>query len=227
MIVAGSALVVYRLNITPARSLVNFKIASQEFEQDKDQQKFEHNKRLIQDYYTSGAYERDVSKITKEAELAFSKVPVKENSIVIFDIDDTALYNYQRMDRLDFIWSHQPTLLEARKNNKSLAILPVLELYKSLVKQGFKIVFLSSRNEGSYAEYAKDLESVGYTTYERIILMPDKLAFDLNIKTADWKLEMRKKLAKKYSIEGSIGDRDVDFFGGFTGYAVKLPNYLY
>jgi len=34
-------------------------------------------------------------------------------------------------------------------------------------------------------------------------------------------------LAKEYTIAGSVGDRDADFLGGYTGYTIKLPNYVY
>lgn len=57
--------------------------------------------------------------------------------------------------------------------------------------------------------------------------MPDKLAFDPTIKTADWKFQVRKELTRKYSIVGCVGDRNADFEGGYTGYRVQLPNYLY
>ena len=57
--------------------------------------------------------------------------------------------------------------------------------------------------------------------------MPDELVFNPTIKTADWKLDERRKLSSAYNIVGCVGDRDADFLGGFTGHIVKLPNYIY
>jgi hypothetical protein len=191
--------------------LVHFKVMQQELAQ----------------YYTTGAYDHDVEKICKQAEQYFATLPVRDNSLIIFDIDDTAVYNYQKMDKFDFIWSQQATLVQAREQDMSPAIMPVLGLYQAVLSKGFKIIFLSSRNAGQYDHTVKELNHAGYTKYEKIILMPDELAFDRTIKTADWKLRVRKELAKQYDIVGSVADRPVDFAGGYTGHIVQLPNYLY
>lgn len=165
---------------------------------------------LIRRYYNSGAYERDVEKICKEAMTFFSKIPVKDDSLIIFDVDDTAVYN------LDFRGEATGLITP-----KTVAILPVLELYKYLINRGFKIIFLTGRDicEGT----KKELIDAGYTTFLDLLCMP-VINDDL---TASWKAEKRKQLSQKYTIVASIGDRKKDFFDNYNGHIVKLPNYLY
>lgn len=217
----------YTINKSSEQNLTTFKTAQQEFNQDQDTIKLERYKQQLEHYYTSGAYEQEVARVCKDAEHYFDKVPIRINSIIIFDVDDTAVYNYHRMDKFDFIWSKQPQLVQRRAVEDAPAIKPVLELYRFLRARGFEIIFLTSRNAGQYDETYQELVKAGYTNFKELILMPDKLAFDPTIKTADWKLQARKELARKYSIVGCVGDRDADFEGGYTGYRVKLPNYLY
>jgi len=224
-----SSLSIYRLlhqkSLTP--QLVHFNVAQQTFEQYHDQSQFESYKQQLSTYYLSGAYEQDVANICKTAEDHFSKIVPKNKDIIIFDIDDTTLYHYQWFDKFEFIWAHQPQRIKALEYKSDPPIMPVLELYNFLINKGFTTIFLSSRNAGSYEQTKKELTDAGYKNFKEIILMPDVLAFDRAIKTEDWKLQARKELAEKYTIIGNVGDREKDFVGGYSGYKVKLPNYLY
>jgi predicted secreted acid phosphatase len=221
---------IYYLSYKSARTyydIVHFKHVMQELDQTKNHGIFELRKERLQKYYNSGEYEQDVYKVCKKAESYLCKLPVKNSSLIIFDIDDTAVYHYQYIDRLDFIWKQQPRLIQARERGMSPAIKPVLEFYKKLLAKGFKIIFLSSRNSGDYEHTLNELKKAGYTEFEKIILMPDKLAFDPTIKPAHWKMQMRQQLEQQYDIVATVGDQEADFEGGYTGYIVKLPNYLY
>lgn len=165
---------------------------------------------LIKRYYNSGAYDRDIEKICKEAIAYFSKIPVKEDSLIIFDVDDTAIYNLEvRGEGTGIILP------------KTIAILPVLNLYKYLIIRGFKIVFITSRD---YCDITKkQLIDAGYTKFEDLICMS---VFNDNL-TSMWKAEKRKQLSEKYTIVSSIADRKKDFWGNYNGHIVKLPNYIY
>lgn len=205
---------------------IHFNKADSDFQQDKNVQQFEARKRQLIKYYTCGDYEQDMKRICNQAMVYFTPL-CRNNSLIIFDIDDTAVYHYQVFDKFDFIWSHCSRLVKAKQIDMGPAIEPVLELYKNFIQKGFKIIFLSSRNEGDYDHTSQELKNAGYATFDKLILMPDALAFDRSIKTSEWKLLIRKELAKTYTIVGTIGDREADFEGGYTGYMVKLPNYLY
>jgi len=164
---------------------------------------------LIRRYYNYGAYEREVQKICEDAKNYFAKIPVAENSLIIFDVDDTALYNLRFRATTDLI------------SPKTTAILPVLELYNYLMSKGFNIVFLTSRDNCERTK--EELIKSGYKGFKDVICMRE---FDDNY-TAYWKGKKRKLLAQTYSIVGSIADRERDFVGGNMGHRVKLPNYLY
>jgi predicted secreted acid phosphatase len=207
-----------------SENLVHFNEAHRRLAETHDQQQFENYKKQLQTYYTNGAYENDIRKISSEAKKYFADIPTTENSIIIFDVDDTALYNWH--SRGDFIWDH-PKFSKMKQKKFKPAIEPVLDLYKYLINKGFKIIFITSRSDNDYDNTHNELVNAGYSNFFKLILMPTKLAFDPNIKTADWKLDVRKELAHQYNIVGSIGDRPADFLGGYTGYIVKIPNYLY
>ncbi len=227
ILIASIAFFAYRFFNTPAISLMHYSIAQQQFATENNEQKFTTYKQQLTSFYLSGAYEQEVSVLCAKALEYFSKIISQPDECIIFDIDDTALYHYQWFDKFDFIWKHQPLLIKARQVKQDPPITSVLNLYKQLINKGFTIIFLSSRNAGSKKNTENELHSAGYTTFKELILMPDELSFDHSIKTEEWKLSTRKKLSAKYTIIGNIGDRAKDFFGGYNGYEVKLPNYLY
>jgi len=207
--------------------LINLKQAKRAFDETKDAQALERATQRIKRYYTSSEYENDLKHVLQTALDYFASQVVTPQSLIIFDIDDTAFYDYQWLDPIKFIWEHQPKLLEARKTQINPAIKPVLNFYKAIKRLGYKTIFLSARNQGAYEEYYDNLIRLGYTDFEELILIPDKLAFDPMIRIKDWKLKMREQLEQKYTIVGNVGDRKGDFYGGYNGYKVKLPNYLY
>ena len=47
----------------------------------------------VKEYYTSGKFDKELTKVINEAKEKFSKVEIKSNSVVIFDVDETALNN--------------------------------------------------------------------------------------------------------------------------------------
>lgn len=225
LVVASAA---YYLSFkTGGPELINLKQAMREFERTHDVNALERHKKQIYNYYTTDAFERDVQNICTQALKHFSQLTVSATSLIIFDVDDTAFYNYQWRDDAEFVWKHQPELVQARETKVAPAIKGTLAFYNELKKLGFKTVFVSSRNQGVYDEYYKNLTQIGYKDFDKLILMPDELAFDKNVKTAHWKLDVRKQLAQEYSTVGSVGDRAADFKGGYAGYEVKIPNYIF
>lgn len=90
-----------------------------------------------------------------------------------------------------------------------------------LKERGFKIIFLSAGDRKQLADYENELKAAGYDTYEKLILRPDATP------QGPWKFAQRQTLAETYDIVGCIGDLDTDFYGGYTGKIIHLPNYLY
>ncbi len=201
---------------------MHLKRALLEHEQTADRQLLEHRKQQLCNYYAH-VYEYDVYDICAQALEVFKRHCVTARSLIIFDIDDTVVYSYQWFDDIYFIWSQQPQLIESRTYDKPCIIRPVAWLYKKLVRLGYTIIFLSARDALNYDATVHELKKAGYRFFERIILMPE----DCLESVALWKLKIRMQLAVEYDIVGCVADRAVDFEGGYTGYEVRLPNYLY
>ncbi len=176
--------------------------------------------KAIRAYYLTGLYENDLKEICKRAQEIFAVLEVHENDVVIFDIDDTALIAYA--DRDSFLWPNKEAFQTFRAEKLWRANEPVLELYKNLLKQGYKIIFMSGRLKEIYDVILERLKNAGYTDFDALILKDEK-----NQASEVWKQSMRKELSQRYKIVGSIGDRDKDFMGGYTGIQVRLPNFLY
>lgn len=65
-------------------------------------------RKQISDYYASGAYDQEMSEILQTATQYFNALPLQNNSAMVFDIDETALSNWQEMKAEDFgcAWPH-------------------------------------------------------------------------------------------------------------------------
>ena len=200
-------------------SLKHFIEAMQEFEKDNDHTKFGLHKAQIRDYYNSNQYHNEIIEICKKAESYFNEIVPGEKSLVILDVDDTAIRHYP---------CYETNLLGIDEPSTKI-ILPVLDLYKLLIAKGFKIIFITGRSSAYHGWTKIELEEAGYIGFHDLICFPHEL-YQTNSSrdgVGNWKYSVREKLAQEYDIVGSIGDRDIDFFGGHSGYIVKLPNYLY
>jgi predicted secreted acid phosphatase len=207
-------------------NLINYRLAVQELERTHNKEQFEEYEKLIIDYYVSGVYEDHLRSVCVKAQKYFDTVKVKKDSLIVFDIDDTALYHFHVHDDFKFIWKHIPDLAQNRALGHAPAIKPVKEFYDYLIKRGFKVVFLTCRPDDTYDETVIELNNGKFNVYEELICMPLDLAQDSASKYGLWKFHERERLAQKYTIVGCIGDRERDFEGGLTGHIVRLPNYL-
>jgi len=199
------------------KEIVHFMKAAEEFEIDKDQIKYELCKSYIKEYYNSEAYGNEVAVLCKEAEHYFSQLNVTEKSLIFFDVDDTAVRS--SCWEVEFLGINIPPIK---------SILPVLDLYKLLIAKGFNVIFITGRRDQRYEETKQELEESGYHGFVDLICMPHELWINhVRESVGLWKCSVRKELAQHYDIVGSIGDRDLDFVGGYSGKIIKLPNYLY
>lgn len=181
-------------------------------------------KNQVVSYYESGEYEKEMAAIINDAKEKFSKIEVQDNSAVVFDLDETALDNYEAIKKIGFgyepkwwdEWVQQGT---APANKK------VKELYNFLIQMGFKVIFISGKKETQYDATIKNLVLVGYNEFDTLIVRPKE---SHKTKAAEFKSQKRKELAEKgYTIIGCVGDQVSDCVGENCGIIVKLPNYLY
>ncbi|XP_059635925.1 acid phosphatase 1-like, partial [Cornus florida] len=101
-----------------------------------------------------------------------------------------------------------------------------LVLYKELQQLGFKLFLLTGRDETYGNATETNLQSAGYTSWERLILRGSPNAGKPAIVYKSW---ARKELeAEGYRIHGSSGDQWSDLLGfAAATRSFKLPNPMY
>ena len=181
-------------------------------------------KDTVKNYYESGKYDEEMNKIVKDAEEKFDNIALKKNSVVIFDVDDTAINNYGLSKMMDFGYVYELN----KKWNKELkapAIKQTQDLYNFLIKKGFKIIFLTGRNTNEYEVTYKNLIKDGYAGFDTLITQRED---EQNLTASEFKSKKRTELTNEgYNIVGTVGDQWTDLEGPYTGIKIKLPNYLY
>ncbi len=181
-------------------------------------------KDIVKDYYESGKYNDEMREVINDAKQKFSKVEVNNNSVVIFDVDETALNNYGLAKQMDFGYVYD---LNKKWNEelKAPTIKQTQDLYIYLLNKGFKIIFLTGRNSNEYDVTFKNLIQEGYSGFDTLITQSKD---DQNLKSQEFKSKVRTELTNQgYEIIGTVGDQWTDLNGPYSGIQIKLPNYLY
>ncbi|WP_337866632.1 HAD family acid phosphatase [Ignavibacterium sp.] len=181
-------------------------------------------KDLVQNYYESGEYDKELNEIYSEAKEQVEKLKITNRSAAIFDVDDTALSNYQISKRLDFGYDYQ-IVQDWVMSAKLPAIKQTLEFYNYLKSKNVKLIFLTGRQSEEYDSTFRNLIETGYTDFDTLIVRSERAR---EIGAALFKSSIRKELTEKgYEIIFCIGDQKSDLEGNYTGIKIKIPNYLY
>ncbi len=181
-------------------------------------------KNAIINYHESGQFDEDVSEAVEKAKKEFDKITPSENSVVIFDVDATALSDYSFNKEWDFGYIAKD--YDAWIDSANATAVPgVLNFYNYLIGRGFKIIFITGRKDFQYDVTIKNLKDVGFTKFDTLIVK-DKSIYESI--ASIYKPEKRAQLvAKGYKIEGTLGDQWSDLDGPYHGIQVKIPNYQY
>src|SRR5690606_6973683 len=172
----------------------------------------------------SGRFDADLKEVIDEAKIKFVEVSFDESTAVVFDVDETALFNYESIYEMDFgyaktIWAEW--IQEAR----APAIKQVKELYDFLLTKGSRIIFITGRKDYEADATIKNLIEEGYTVFDTLITRGES---ERKLSAVDFKSSKRTELTQRgYTIAGTVGDQWSDLEGAFHGIQVKLPNYLY
>lgn len=181
-------------------------------------------KDIVKDYYETGGYDKELDDVITDAKEKFDEVEFKENSVVIFDIDETALNNYGLAKLMDFGYVYDLN----KKWNEEIeapAIPQVKALYEYLLNRGANIIFLTGRNYTEYDVTYNNLIQTGYTKFDTLITQRED---ELNLKSLEFKSKKRTELTEQgYQIVGTVGDQWTDLNGPYSGIQIKIPNYLY
>jgi len=178
----------------------------------------------VQQYYESGKYYEEVKVVIEKAKKEFEKVEFKNNSVVIFDVDETAVDNYELAKQMGFGYVYEMNK-KWNAEMKSPAIKQVKELYDYLLSKGAKIIFLTGRNFPEYDVTFENLIRDGYTAFDTLIT---QIGDEKLMKNREFKSSKRIWLTEHgYDIVGTVGDQWGDLEGEYHGIQVKIPNYLY
>lgn len=180
-------------------------------------------KRDVSFYYESGQYRQEVKEILGKATAELNKLRLYDSSVVIFDVDETALSNYEHIKSLDFGYINDDWN-QYLLTSKAKAIEEVKDFYTWLKRKGIRTIFLTGRNRKHYDATYKNLVSEGYTDFDTLIVRPDSSTAP----AAVFKSVERLVLANMgYRIIACVGDQESDFATDNTGMKILLPDYLY
>jgi len=180
-------------------------------------------KAIVSAYYKT-QYGPELWSLSMQWQAHFEELTPKNNSLVIFDLDETVLWNMELVFESDFgfipkLWD--PWVMAAN----ATCIAQTCQLYHWLITHDFKVAFITGRHEYQRNATELNLQRVGLTTSTILILrQPSEDGYS----AVQYKSQRRAQLAEQgWSIIGCAGDQLSDCQGGFAGYIMKVPNYAY
>lgn len=181
-------------------------------------------KKLVQNYYESGEFEKESEIIINDAISVIDKINRKDKSVVVFDVDETALSNYAFTKEIGF--GFIPKLWDEWQLKGIAEVMPQTKrFYDYLVSKNINVVFLTGRPKNVWAATHRNLIEKGFVKFDTLIVRESN---ENKMHATEFKSQKRNELVKNgYDIIACIGDQWSDLTGGNTGYKIKLPNYLY
>ena len=178
----------------------------------------------VKQYYESGKFDEELTQVITEAKQKFDKAEFTDSSVVIFDVDETALNNYELAEQMGFGYVYELNK-QWNAEMKAPAIPQVKELYDFLLSKGARVIFLTGRNFYEYEVTYENLKKEGYSDFDTLIT---QIGDETKMKAKDFKSGKRIWLTNQgYEIIGTVGDQWSDLEGEYHGIQVKIPNYLY
>jgi len=156
----------------------------------------------------------------------------RANMTVVFDIDETSLNNVPWYQVVDYGWDDAGWASWVQNGNAT-ALDGTLTLFRYLAQSGVSATFITGRslywytNEtNTYNATAANLRAQGFTPFANLILRTTPAEQGM---TADvYKSNHRREIAQSgVQIIGCVGDQVSDCTLGYTGYVMKIPNYIY
>lgn len=187
-------------------------------------------------YYDSGAYLTNLQQTAAPATVWINEqAPRVTRPAVVFDIDETALSNWAAIEANDFgrviagPCDDPPQgpcgWLAWDLRGQSTVIEPTMEIFTTAKERGAAIFFITGRSESQRAATERNLDTVGYRGYERLIMEPDGAHY---VSAADFKAPQRAQIeAQGSTIIANVGDQPSDLAGGFAQQTYLLPNPFY
>jgi predicted secreted acid phosphatase len=188
-------------------------------------------KKEVQVYHDTGLYEKELASVVSQAQCyILQQVAVNQQTgnrkklAIVLDIDETSLSNYRKIVKRDFVLD-RAQIHKAILAADAPAIAPTLSLYRSALKHGVQVFFVTGRPLSELHATKANLKRVGYKHWAGLYLRPNNYNRPSII---PFKTKTREAITKQgYTIIASIGDQYSDLKGGFTLKGFKLPNPFY
>lgn len=187
-------------------------------------------------YHDSGEYQRDIALVAKKAvDWIGERAPLTSRPAVVFDIDETALANWEIIQRDNFGRPIQgpcdlaldgPCGWAAWDNlAKDLVIGPTLSIFKQALASKADVFFITGRPENQRQATEENLRSAGYVGYTRLFMVPDNAQYSSAV---DFKAPIRAQIeGAGHKIIANVGDQPSDLLGGYAERMFLLPNPFY
>ena len=185
-------------------------------------------------YHDSGQYQHDLAVVAAQAiNWIGTEVPTTPRAAIVFDIDETALSNWEVIRANDFgRFINGPCNLPDAcawrawdETAQSTVIAPTLDTYNTAKSLGAAVFFITGRDEGQRAATEQNLQSAGYTGYTRLIMPAPGAQY---ASAADFKAPQRTAIEDEgYTIVANIGDQPSDLAGGHSQQTFLLPDPFY
>jgi len=182
-------------------------------------------KTVLTKYYLGGQYQEDLQNLVNQWIGHFNITDSPDPSdVIVFDIDETILSSYS--DILAYDYAIIPKLFSEWIDGANASVIPeTYMLYTFLQTKGFKIAFITGRNESERQATRTNLHKMKIDSYETLIM---RNSSNFYLPAAVYKNQLRAELvARGYRIVGTVGDQLSDFAGDNVGHVMKVPNYCY
>ncbi len=190
-------------------------------------------KREVSQYHactcTCGCYAKDLDGQADRA-IAYLRKRVlhrapREKMALVLDIDETALSNYQQMQRVGFAYDKKA--FDAWIDSAAAPAIPgTLRLYKEAERLKVSVFFLTGRPETQRAATEQNLKSQGFEGWQGLIL---RSPAEASLTAQAYKSAERAAIQSKgYHIVLNVGDQWSDLRGtAEADYSVKYPDPYY
>ena len=187
-------------------------------------------------YHDSGAYERDLAAATAPAKAWLTeRAATATRSAIVFDIDETALSNWEVIKADDFgrvipgPCAHLPDgpcgweAWDLRSQDKP--IVATLQLYRQARSLNVAVFFITGRPESQRRATVRNLHAAGYDTFQELLMPANGAKY---ASAADFKAPQRATIEQAgYTIIANVGDQPSDLAGGHAEKTFLLPDPFY
>jgi predicted secreted acid phosphatase len=178
-------------------------------------------------YHDGGEYDRDIRLVTSSArEYLFQRVRQQshhERLAAVFDIDETALSNWEMLADCGFCSYRAQTRFYPRPSHDP-PIVPVRDLFDFAKQQAVAVFFVTGRTEDQRGITIANLNCAGYKNWNGLLMQrPDNRE-----SAAVFKRRARRQIELMgFTIVLNIGDQASDLVGCCAERVFKLPNPFY